>query len=89
MNEEQYDIMSGKDWVFDEKSEEVEEAEDRKYIISEPTLMQLLRAEWLVEMMGQQAFYRVYKETEVDSMAPYFYAEDRLKDFFQYNPKLP
>ena len=63
--------------------------EKRDFIISESELRALLRAEWLECMVGGQAFYRVYKETGLDETAPYSYAEDRLKDFLLYNPKLP
>lgn len=85
--------MVGKDdWIFDEKTNSTSEKdtkEDRQFIVSESELNALLRAEWLVSMIGAQAYYRLYKKLWIESTAPYSYAEERLNDFLQYNPKLP
>lgn len=63
--------------------------EDRDFIISESELSALLRSEWLETMIGLQVSYQICKELGFDSKVPYRYAEERLKNFVQYNPKLP
>ena len=71
-------------WIPIEKDED-----DREFIVSATTLKKLLRAEWLEKMIGDLVFYQICKELEIDPFTPSFYAEDRLLDFVQYNPKLP
>ena len=63
--------------------------DDREFIVSATTLKKLLRAEWLEKMIGDRVFYQICKELEIDSFTPSYYAEDRLSNFVQYNPKLP